>query len=891
MELFDLSGIWKCEISGQSGQVVFPGTLDENHIGYPDSVEKQWHLSDAKKIGLYHDGDPIVTRLTRRYAYEGPAVYTRELIWNVPEGKRIFLECERSRQLTLEVNGKSVMPCAEPTLSTPYVFEITEHVTGRDTLTLTCDNSYPGWPYEALTKSSAAADETQTNWNGVLGFLRLRMEEPVFVEAVYVYPHRDTLDVCVTINAAQAYCGAMLIESSALAQSAHTDIRILNGISQRWMRGLTLASDVRRWDENEGNLYALTVCMQKAESKTVSFGVREFKAENGRFKLNDRTVFLRSEANCAVFPETGYPPMDVAAWRKVLSIYRSYGVNCMRFHSHCPPEAAFTAADEMGMLMQPELSNWDPKFTFDKEETRRYYRGELVQILRMLVNHPSFVMLTLGNELRAKENGHAYMTELLNLARDFDRTRLYADGSNTHFGFEGHDQASDFYTAMTYIDQDLRATSGDMLGWLNQKYPDLRTDYAQPVKRLREKTDQPVYSFEVGQYEVLPDFDEIKEYRGITDPANLRIFRDRVQACGMMENWKARVEASGELSLLCYRAEVEAAFRTKEFSGISLLGLQDFPGQGTALIGMLNAHLEPKPFSFAKPERFAAFFTDALPLVRLPRCTYTCAETLIAEVCMANYGKKTLCGTPEWTLEGGGVSMNGVLPRANAAEGGVCELGMLSIPLSGVSGAARLTLTVSLCGIKNAYSIWVYPDEQPVCPESVYECRKLDEHAEAVLAAGGCVYLAPDSTKEAMPDSIQCHFSPDFWSVGSFSAQEGSMGQMIDVQHPIFRNFPTDAHTDWQWWPMASQRAVILPRNDRAIITELDSYAYLRPMAQLIEWKCGKGRLLLSSLGLHNLMQHPEARALQASIYRYLASEEVCANQEISLDEVRRMVC
>ena len=110
--------------------------------------------------------------------------------------------------------------------------------------------------------------------------------------------------------------------------------------------------------------------------------------------------------------------MDVGSWKGILQKYRDYGVNCMRFHSHCPPEAAFTAADEMGMLMQPELSHWDPEHAFESEEARAYYRTELRQILRSLACHPSFVMLTFGNELQAGETGHAFMDTLLKEARE-----------------------------------------------------------------------------------------------------------------------------------------------------------------------------------------------------------------------------------------------------------------------------------------------------------------------------------------------------------------------------------------------------------------------------------------------------------------------------------------
>lgn len=172
----------------------------------------------------------------------------------------------------------------------------------------------------------------------------------------------------------------------------------------------------------------------------------------------------------------------------------------------------------------------------------------------------------------------------------------------------------------------------------------------------------------------------------------------------------------------------------------------------------------------------------------------------------------------------------------------------------------------------------------------MHECRTLDEAALAVLAGGGTVYLAPDSTKEALPNSIQAQFSPDFWSVGTFAGQEGGMGQLMDAEHPLFAGFPTENHSNWQWWPMANRRAIILPRRMQAIITEMDSYAYLRPMAKLLECRCHGGRLLLSSMGLHQLQQYPEARALQKAIYDYLHASGPIPEQELTVEEVRALV-
>ena len=878
----DLSGIWQCEIPGQRAFLRLPGTLDESGIGFPDDPCRQWKADEVRRIGFYRVGDPIVTRLTRKHTFEGKARISRTVDWNMPEGQRVFVDVERARQLQLQVNGQEAPLSAPASLSTPCCFEVTGLVTGRDEFVFLSDNSYPGWPRNAIVYSSAASDETQTNWNGLLGYMRLRTERQTFISGVRVYPHGQSLDVCVELDSADPWHGVLHVSSGVLENAASFPVEVLPGKHEIRFRGLAVKPETPQWNTGEGNLHVLTVSGPGLESVSASFGLRDFSAENGCFTLNGRRIFLRSEANCAVFPETGHPPMDADAWKEILLKYRAYGVNCMRFHSHCPPEAAFAAADELGLLMQPELSHWDPEHAFASEEAQRYYGTELRAILRYLANHPSFVMLTFGNELHADAAGHAFMDSLLSKARDDDPTRLYANGSNVHYGAIGADPASDFYTAMTYYDRDMRATCDGPKGWLNQEYPNARRNYDETMAALRQKTDQPVFSFEVGQYEVLPDFDEIYQYHGVTSPENLKHIQRKVHNKGMEKDWQRMAEATGESALLCYRAEAEAALRTEGYSGISLLGLQDFPGQGTALVGMMNAHLTKKPYDFARPDRFAAFFRDTLPLVLLEKYTYTTGETINARVRMANYGKNDLSGSPAWDLCGGLFDQHGMLHDTTAPAGHLTDLGKINVPLDNITKPQKLTLTVSFCGTRNTYSIWVYPDACPVCPDGVCECRSFDEKAEQTLQNGGIVYLAPDSTEEALPNSIQAQFSPDFWSVCTFPRQAGGMGQLIDTSHPIFRSFPTEAYNTWQWWPMAIQRAMILPEKIDCIIAEMDSFAFLRPMAKLFECKCGNGRLLVSSFGLHNLQQYPEARALQQAVYDYLGSNNFTPTQQLS---------
>jgi len=917
---YSLQGIWMADIGdGESYPMHLPGTLDESRIGHKDRGADKWHPDQVfgKADEVFH-ADIIATRFTRHYTYEGEARLSRKMdeeLWaavsaETAKGKRIFLEAERARVLRLLVDGKEIPDFVEPSISTRHCFEVTGLLKRNSTLTLLSDNSYPNLPHDAIVYSSAATNETQTNWNGILGYLRLRAEEQVFLDDIRVYPVQNTLSVKMKLHTGGSYTGTVRVHCDVLQKDAVLEVDTSQALTELCFEGLWMGENVRRWDLEEGNLYRLSVSVTHGETKTVVFGVRDFGDDGqGRLSVNGRTIFLRSETNCAEFPETGYSPMTVEAWLDILKRYHSYGVNCVRFHSHCPPEAAFTAADRMGMLMQPELSHWNPKDAFETEESYRYYRTELVQVLHMLANHPSFVMLSLGNELHAGKAGHERMRTLLRLARKTDPTRMYADASNGHYGVIGCEEENDFYTASNFYDRMLRGTSANRQGYINNHYPDAQSNYDVLMEQLRKEYKKPVFGFEVGQFEVLPDFDELEAFQGISAPDNLRLIQARVEKKGLDKVWKKYVEATGELSRIGYREEIEAAMRTKDLSGISLLGLQDFPGQGTALVGMLDSHLQPKPYDFAKPEHFRSFYKDQLPLVLLPGYTWENTETLTAKVQIANFGKKEICGVPEYALaiqkqdgkgysqagcgEGAEEVVKGALPPVNCPAGRLTDAGVIEIALNTLplDRPMRFNLTVRIGEISNLYPVWVYPHTMPECPEGIYETQRLDERAKEILRDGGKVYLTPPSTKEALPFSIQAQFTTDFWSVGTFAEQEGGMGQLIDDGHPIFDNFPTEFHTNWQWWPMASQRAVILPKRYEAIITEMDSYAFLRPMAQLLECRCGNGRLLFSSMGLQDLQQYPEARAFLKAIYQYMESERFAPGQEIGIDVFEQIFC
>lgn len=884
-KIIELSGVWNGEAEGLGiFQARLPGTLDTNGIG----------IADEKKL---------TTRLTRLHKYEGKVRYSRNIRMPEAEDCRLFLRVERTRELTMEVDGRIQTAFEEGTLSTPWLYEMTEYAGKNVNIAFTVDNSYTTWPRDSIIGASAATDETQTNWNGILGDFAIYEEKKLFFKDLRVYPACKKKKDKKVWGEVEVYCEVdgleyeeeekeklyISLESEVLNQK-----KILIPLEKYrkeenkiQIKNIALSPECCLWDEGEGNLNRLYINIRKSDylegknretqilaETTVMFGVRFFSVDNGlRLTLNGRRFFLRGEANCCVFPEEGHPPLTEEEWTKILNIYSSYGVNCIRFHSWCPPDAAFWAADKAGMMMQPELSQWNFKDAFGDEKSREYYKKELYMILKHLANHPSFVMLTFGNELQYTEEGYIFAEHLLDEARNYDSTRLYANSSNYHYGEEGCDTGSDFYTAMAYYKDMLRATSSPMIGHLNHEYPSACHTYDETVRKVQE-TGKPVFGFEVGQYEVLPEFSEIEDFRGVTRAVNLEIIKENAKSRDMIPDWNRCVEATGELANLCYREEVEAVLRTEGMSGLSLLGLQDFPGQGTALVGMLNSHLEPKPYAFAQPVRFRTFFSETVPLLYLKKYTYTSGEVLRVPFKLAHYGKKSLSCTCRWQLtEKGKILEAGKFPYATYSPGALLNVGEVKLQLPESIKARKMELSIYVGEYRNTYPLWVYSEKEPVCPEEVLISDSLTLPLLDMIEAGKTVYLEPEPKQENFPDSIGGQFTTDFWSVGTFPEQEGAMGMVIDESHPALSEFPTEFYCNYQWWPMSGGRPMILPKHIRPIVTVPDSYSRLKHMGLLFEASLGKGKVMVSSMGLLEKQKYPECRGLLSSLMNYLGRE------------------
>lgn len=912
----DISGEWrfqlgsyipysdKCKLLTEE-MVNLPGSLDENKKGILTTAQDQ-------------------ERLSRYYTYTGPACYQKEIFieeaWK-DNYLQIFLE--RSRATRLFVNQEEVVANESSNiLPAPQIYPIRDYVKfgQENTITIVVDNSYPNMPAEAILRSSMATDETQTNWNGIVGRMELQVLGNVRITDIRIYPKEDLKTVRVIFEVVNTsdklYTGFIQVKARADIHSREILIQLTAGASKIYeISDYNMGMDVELWSEFNPALYTMDVFLKDSynfddildlnnipEDKeyrahyNVDFGVRSFTVNKAKDQLmnNGDPVFLRSEANCAVFPQTGYAPMAEEPWEKLFSNYQSYGINTVRFHSWCPPEAAFVVADRMGMYLQPELSCWDHLNMFGDEIEKAYYKREANAILKTYGNHPSFVMFSLGNELHFSDLDYA--DELLKELKDEDNTRLYSFASNGYYGNLPPSQNSDFYTAQAYLRSPLRGMYSGMRGFVNDRHPGSCVNYEEGAK-LVINGGHPAISFEVGQFQVFPDvIYELEQYTGVLEPRNLKVLVQQLKEKGTPnEKVKAYIKASGKLSQIGYRQEIEAARRTGNMSGISLLGIQDFSGQGTALVGMMNALGEPKPYDFADPQEFQRFFGQEVVLFETSKFCWTNDETLLGNVLISNYGDNSLDGSIAYKLEDrdGDTLAKGVLVSNSYAKGELSLAGRIELELGKVRKPTQLKLKLMFDKdntrynnkeISNSYDIWVYPLATDEEAQDIYITDIFDEKVLDILDEGGKVFLSPNARKDTIPHSIVGTFTTSFWSsIFKSETQPGTMGLLMDPEHPVFQSFPTEYHTNYQWWPMTKlgrtmdlehitdEKGSKIP----PLIQVIDGFLTLRNMGLLYEAKVGKGKLMISSMGLEQLKdQYPEARALRNSIIQYMNSEE-----------------
>jgi hypothetical protein len=858
--------------------------FDEDVIFLPGSTDEAGY--GVKTAGPTHGA------LSRPYTYEGAAWYQREVV--IPETwlrRRISLFLERPHWETqVWVDGKPFG--MQNSLSVPHRYDLTGALTpGRHLLTICVDNSYKidvGRNAHSMTK------HTQTNWNGIVGRIELQVRDLVSIEKTRITPDATgkTLRVQVTVGnaAGRPAKGTIAVSVGGSAQAPVTAGFSAAGEATEVELTVPLGGSARLWDEYDPQLYRLALRLTAedgagsySDEKSLAIGVRSIGTRGTQFVLNGRPIFLRGTLECNIFPRTGYPPTDVESWARLFRIARSYGLNHFRFHSWCPPEAAFVAADEAGFLLHVELPVWNRTLGKDPAVVD-YMRAEGVRILETYGDHPSFTMLCLGNELKEQSGDFSIMDNLVAELKRTDDRKLYTFSADFERGEPG--ESADYYVAQR-----------SKLGFfrIHQNGPDARMqglapttdfDYEERAAPIRV----PVVAHELGQWVVYPDFDEIAKYTGVLKPRNLEMFRDQLADRGMTEQSKDFQQASGRFAALLYKEDIETAMRTPGFGGVQLLQLHDFPGQGEALIGLLDSFWDSK--GIITPKQMRGFFSETVPLLRFSKFVWTNDETFHGTVQLAHYGKEPLRNAvAEWKIEDrqGRTIASGKLPPADVGVGTVHNLGEVTVALRDVRVPDELTVTVRVvgAGAENSWPLWCYANETAAPRSSaITVVSALDDKANRTLKGGGKVlFIRPPGASG--PNLLKTRFLPVFWSLSWFPRQPGTLGVLCDPEHPALSDFPTEIHSDYQWWELTENAEVFIldstPKALRPIVQVIDDYHRNHRLGAVFELKVGPGKLLVSSLDLESdLENRPAASQLRRSLLSYMESDRF--QPEVELD-------
>ncbi|WP_299664601.1 sugar-binding domain-containing protein [uncultured Polaribacter sp.] len=914
----DLSGEWSFKIDSLdtgisekwfatsfSEKIILPGSMAENNKGNEVSVNTVWTgnmwndslwYKDPKMAKYRQKGNiKVPFWLTPNKVYTGVAWYQKEV--EIPEdwkNKKIDLHLERVHwESTLWVDDKKVS--MQNSLGTAHNYtDLNELLTaGKHIITIRIDNRIKD--IDVGADAHSISDNTQTNWNGIIGDIKLMATPKIAIGNVKLYSNIKQNKVKVVVQIEDSSKGNQNLQLVLNAKEKNGSFSlktIKKYISTKGNQEIIIEYDMgenpKLWDEFNPNVYELQLTLKSkagSDTKNIDFGMREFKAVDKTFTINDRKVFLRGTLECAIFPLTGYPPTDVAAWKRIYKTIKNHGLNHMRFHSWCPPEAAFIAADEMGVYLQVEASVWATIGDGKPIDKWLYKEGE--DIINAYGNHPSFVMMAYGNEPSGK-NHVDYLRDYVAHFKELDNRRMYTSAAGWAY-LDNMDYYNHFQARIQKWNQNLNSI-------INAEAPQTLFDY----KDIIDKTPMPYVSHEIGQWCVYPNFEEMAKYTGVLKPKNFEIFKKTLAENGMANLSKQFLMASGKLQALCYKADIEAALRTKNMAGFQLLDLHDFPGQGTALIGVLDAFWDEK--GYISPDEFKAFSGQTVPLARFKKRTFKNTDTLNVKVEVAHFGQNKLKEvTSTWSIKNieSEVFAEGNLAKTDIEIGNGIQLGNINLPLIKVNKAQKLTLSVGVNKFKNTWGFWVYPENPaPILNENdVKVVSKLDSKTIDFLQKGGNVLLniSKGAIAKDKGGAIGIGFSSIFWNTSWTKGQKPhTLGILCNPENPALADFPTEYHSNWQWWDAMSNSNVIILDDLPAltpIVRVVDDWFKNRKLALIFEAKVGKGKLIFSGIDLHtNIDKRLEAKQLLYSLKKYMTKANFNPKITLEIEQITQLL-
>jgi hypothetical protein len=881
-------------------RIRLPGVLQSQ--GYGDDIstntpwvlglgESWWKIQPASLREHFsqpgHVEVPFLSQPPKHYL--GAAWYQRDI--EIPanwQGRHFTLFLERAHwQSTVWVDDREYP--ANDSLGAPHISDLGVLTPGKHRLSIRVDNRLQLPARGHLVDSHSVSDSLGAAWNGIVGKIELRATSQIWIEDVQVFPNVQKKSAIVrgrienitgqtTTNV--VWLGIMSDFQSSLFMPSTNSTIVIPSEGTNFEIEVSATFPAVAWDEFHPVHYAVATALgnpkwQKETLGWFPFGFREITHNDKDLLINGRPVNLRLTHDGGEFPLTGYPAMDVGSWKKIIQTCKDYGLNGIRFHSWCPPEAAFEAADELGFYLQPECGLWAD---FGSPLMRQWLDAETARILAVYGNHPSFILLSPSNEPR---NYMRFTPQWAATNYAKDNRRLYSAGT----GWADPSQVNggaQYASLVRFGGGDLRNTSG----WFGGDY-----------RNALETVHIPVLAHEVGQWCAYPDFDMIKKFTGYLKPSNYDIFKYIAEQEGVLDQDHAFAWASGRFQVETYKEEIEANLRTPGLAGFQLLDLHDYLGQGTALIGVVDAFWEPK--SYVTAAEFRRFAGPTVPLARLASRIFTSDQSLESDVEIYHFGEKSITGAvPQWEIVNsfGKTVASGKWEARDIPIGKNIPLGKVSADLSKLTAPAAYKLEVkvgdsqsSSLRIENDWNFWLYPAQvSAATPSDVFVTRTWSE-AVTRLAAGGKVLFMPGA---ADLDPAKCppmKNVPVFWNIqmtvrpsqNTRPKFDAMLGLLCDTKSPALAEFPTEANCDWQWIQLVNNvRSVNLskaPRSLRPIVSAIDDWNRNWRLGVIFECNVGPGRLLVSAINLDNTASRDggsELQQLRRSLLDYMAGEK-----------------
>ena len=881
--------------------IQLPGSMPEMLKGDNVSIHTQW-------TGSLYDSSYYFNPYLERYRIEGQiklpffltpdkhyvgvAWYQRSI--TVPtdwKGKRIVLFLERPHiETTVWVNDKKVG--MRNSLCTPHVYDLTSLAKPGKTyqISIRIDNRIK--EINVGPDSHSVTDQTQGNWNGIVGRIELQNTPKIYFDDIQVYPYPKAYKATVKMVVNVPVATNIKLTLSAKSFNTQEKEQIVTPVNQTFRvksgenaieMDLPMGQNFLTWDEFSPALYKLTARLSSKkdiDSKEIDFGMRNFTIQGKWFYINGRKLMLRGTVENCDFPLTGYAPMDEPDWERVFRICRSYGLNHMRFHSYCPPEAAFKAADIVGFYLQPEGPSWPnhgSKLGLGRP-IDKYLMDETKAMDKSYGNHASFCMMACGNE--PSGNWVQWVSRFVDYWKATDPRHVYTGASvGNSWQWQPHNQY--------HVKAGARG-----LNWTRTR-PETESDYRNRIDTVK----QPYVSHEMGQWCAFPDFNEIRKYTGVNKAKNFEIFKDILTEHDMGDQAHDFLMASGKLQVLCYKNEIEKTMRTPDYAGFQMLALNDYSGQGTALVGVLNVFFDNK--GYVNPELFRRFCSPTVPLARLPKFVYTTNETFHAEIEVSHFGKSPLHQVHTiYTIKDqyGKIYAQGTVGIKDIPIGNLCKLGHVDMDLSSIKAPQKLNLEVKIEGTEavNDWNFWVYPAKVNLVQGNVYTTDTLDQKALSVLKNGGKVLITAAGKIKYGKEVVQ-YFTPVFWNTSWFKMRPPhTTGLFINDTHPVFKEFPTEYYSNIQWWELVNKCQVMqftnFPKGFRPIVQSIDTWFVSRKIGLLFEANVLNGKLMMTSMDLDSdLSRRVVARQLHKAILDYMNSEKFRPEYQVKPEIIQEL--